>query len=175
MGGVAAFSFYPTKNLAAMGDGGMHVLGRQAEPSLLAKARRMCLYGWDQQRQAVQFGINSRLDEMQTWILSRKLSDLNERIQVRRRNANHYCELPGSWASRQGIHLPKDGVNRSHSHHLFVITVDPAKRPEAPQHQLPRAEHLRQGLVVSLPLNPYLKEEDVVLTSAHLHSILDKP
>lgn len=49
-----------------------------------------------------------------------------------------------------------------------------APQQEAPQHHLPRAEHLA-ARVVSLPLNPYLEEEDVVLTSAHLRSILDKP
>lgn len=201
-GDFAAFSFYPTKNLAALGDGGMLVLGRQADPSLLATARRMRLYGWDQQREAVQFGINSRLDEVQAWILSGKLSDLDERIQARRRIANHYRELLDSWSSRMGIHLPKDGVNWSHSYHLFVIMVDPAKRqdilsrgaadgipyavhyplachqhgyiakrPDAPQYHLPRTEHLAAS-VVSLPLNPYLKEEDVMLISAHLRSIL---
>jgi len=101
-----------------------------------------------------------------------------------------------------GIHLPKDGVNWSHSYHLFVITVDPAKRqeilsrgaadgipygvhyslachqhayiakrPGAPQYHLPRTEHLAAS-VVSLPLNPYLQEEDMILISAHLRSIL---
>jgi dTDP-4-amino-4,6-dideoxygalactose transaminase len=201
-GDFAAFSFYPTKNLAALGDGGMLVIGKQADPSLLATARRMRLYGWDQQREAVQFGTNSRLDEVQAWILSGKLSDLDERIQARRHLARHYRELIGSWACQMGIRLPKEGINWSHSYHLFVITVDPAKRQEilsrgasdgipyavhyslachqhayiaerlgAPQYHLPRTEHLAAS-VVSLPLNPYLTEADVVRVSDHLRSIM---
>lgn len=202
MGDFAAFSFYPTKNLAALGDGGMLVIGKQAEAALLAKARRMRLYGWNDRREAVQFGANSRLDEVQAWILSGKLADLDEKIKARRRLAQKYREHLSSWVGEMGITLPEEGRNWSHSYHLYVITVDPAKRqeilakgasagipyavhyplachqhsyiaqqPGVLQHPLPHSERLADS-VLSLPLNPYLTDEDVHTVSRHLHSVL---
>lgn len=201
-GDFAAFSFYPTKNLAALGDGGMLVLGKQAPPSLLEMARRMRLYGWNHQREAVQFGANSRLDEVQAWILSGKLADLDNKIKARRTLAKLYHKHLAPWAEQMGISLPEEGDNWSHSYHLYVITVDPAKRPEilsrGATDGIPYAVHyplachqhahiaqqagcLQQPLphserlaasVLSLPLNPYLTGEDVHTVSNHLHSLL---
>ena len=201
-GDFAAFSFYPTKNLAALGDGGMLVIGKQAVASLLAKARRMRLYGWNHRRDAVQFGANSRLDEVQAWILSGKLADLDEKIKVRRSLAKQYREYLSPWANELGISLPEEGMNWSHSYHLYVITVDPAKRqeilargtsdgiPYAVHYQLACHQHSyiaqQPGVkqhplpnserladsVLSLPLNPYLTDADIHTVSKHLHSVL---
>jgi len=201
-GDFAAFSFYPTKNLAALGDGGMLVVGKQAEASLLAKARRMRLYGWNHRREAVQFGANSRLDEVQAWILSGKLADLDKKINARRSLAKQYHEHLSPWVGQMGITLPEDGKNWSHSYHLYVITVDQAKReeilsrgasdgipyavhyplachqhsyiaqqPGVVQHPLPHSERLAAS-VLSLPLNPYLTDDDVHTVSMHLYSVL---
>jgi dTDP-4-amino-4,6-dideoxygalactose transaminase len=201
-GDFAAFSFYPTKNLAALGDGGMLVLGKQSNPSLLATARRMRLYGWNHQREAVQFGANSRLDEVQAWILIGKLADLDDKIKARRSLANQYYQLISPWAGQMGITLPEDGANWSHSYHLYVITVDPEKRPKilarGASDGIPYTVHyplachkhpyIAQQLgvlplhlpqserlaasVLSLPLNPYLTGEDIKTVSRHLHSLL---
>ncbi|WP_094555967.1 DegT/DnrJ/EryC1/StrS aminotransferase family protein [Synechococcus sp. 1G10] len=86
-GRFGAFSFYPTKNLAAFGDGGALVVNRPEDAEL---ARRSRCYGWDGSRQAVQFGVNSRLDELQAWVLLGKLAHLEARIAQRRQVAAWY-------------------------------------------------------------------------------------
>ncbi|MFM7549971.1 MAG: DegT/DnrJ/EryC1/StrS family aminotransferase, partial [Cyanobacteriota bacterium] len=89
-GRFGAFSFYPTKNLAAFGDGGALVVNH---PEDAEWARRSRFYGWDERREAVQFGINSRLDELQAWVLLGKLPHLEQRIRQRRQVAAWYAEL----------------------------------------------------------------------------------
>jgi len=136
-GHFAAFSFYPTKNLAAFGDGGALVANR---PEAVEAARRSRFYGWDGQRRAVQFGVNSRLDELQAWVLLGKLAGLAEQIQRRRQVAAWYAaRLQG-----QAVVLPGDGPDWRHSYHLYVVRLEPAQR------QRVLAEGLRQGLPLSL-------------------------
>lgn len=136
-GDFAAFSFYPTKNLAAFGDGGALVVNR---PEAVEAARRSRFYGWDGQRRAVQFGVNSRLDELQAWVLLGKLAGLAEQIQRRRQVAGWYAErLQG-----QGLVLPGDGSDWRHSYHLYVVRLEPARRERV------LAEGLRQGVPLSL-------------------------
>ncbi|KEF40735.1 MAG: hypothetical protein ER33_15455 [Cyanobium sp. CACIAM 14] len=201
-GDFASFSFYPTKNLAALGDGGMLVLGRQSDLSRLRTARRLRTYGWNREREAVEFGVNSRLDEVQAWILWAKLKDLSKSISARRSLAGRYRDLIGPWAGQEGISLPGDGINWKHSYHLYVITVHPmvrtnilsrgvadgipyavhyplachqqayiAQRLEATPVHLPHTERLAAS-VLSLPLNPYLTEQDVQAVSSHLHALV---
>ena len=62
LGDLACFSFYPTKNLGAIGDGGMVVT---ADADLAARVRRLRQYGWDEARKTHEVGRNSRLDPMQ--------------------------------------------------------------------------------------------------------------
>lgn len=62
----AAINCYPTKNLAAFGYGGALVVNR---PEAVQRARHRRFYGWDQKRQAVPFGVNSRLDELQAEVV----------------------------------------------------------------------------------------------------------
>jgi dTDP-4-amino-4,6-dideoxygalactose transaminase len=150
-GDFAAFSIYPTKNLAAFGDGGALVVNR---PEAVEAARRSRVYGWDPERQAVQFGVNSRLDELQAWVLLGKLADLNAQIEQRRAVAAWYGPLLGDGDGAPL--LPGDGADWRHSYHLYVIRLDPARRDQVLQ------EGRRQGLPLSLhyPLachqRPYL-------------------
>ena len=67
-GHLATFSFYPTKNLSALGDGGALLINKSKLD--LNIFRRLRTYGWDSNRDAIQFGINSRLDEVQAFLLS---------------------------------------------------------------------------------------------------------
>src|SRR3974377_2120877 len=62
IGDVGCFSFYPTKNLGALGDGGMVVTG---DPALAAALREIREYGWRERYVSARIGINSRLDAMQ--------------------------------------------------------------------------------------------------------------
>ena len=197
-GDFAAFSFYPTKNLAALGDGGMLVVGKNAKPSTLDHARRLRFYGWNEQREAIDFGVNSRLDEIQAWILRGKIQDLKNQIKERRERATQYTTLLGDWAKRMAVPLPEDGEDWSHSYHLYVIRVDAKHRDElltagkidgipygvhyslaCHQHPFmahqPNAswQHLPHSerfaaTVLSLPLNPYLTPNDVDIVSSHL-------
>ena len=75
-GHLATFSFYPTKNLSALGDGGALLINKSKFD--LNIFRRLRTYGWDSNRDAIQFGVNSRLDEVQAFLLSFKLKDLEK-------------------------------------------------------------------------------------------------
>lgn len=201
-GDYAAFSYYPTKNLAALGDGGMLVIGAEASQGDLTTARRLRFYGWDTSKEAVQFGLNSRLDEVQAWILHGKLKDLDERIAARRHLALRYGEHLGLLHQTGAIDLPCSSHHWDHSYHLYVITVDPDLRDwlvrkgsedgipygvhyplACHQHRYIRERHCGDQFhlphterltasVLSLPMNPYLLESDVELVSQHLQTSL---
>ena len=203
-GDFAAFSFYPTKNLAALGDGGMLVVGTQADQTLLNTARRMRFYGWNEEREAVQFGVNSRLDEVQAWILKGKLANLAQQVESRQKRALEYKNNLTSLAEQDQIKLPQHGTNWCHSFHLYVTIVDPLLRDDIVSrgksdgvpygvhyslacHQHPYIaantslsnHHLPNSermaaSVLSLPLNPYLTTSDVQTVSDHLRSIFDE-
>lgn len=151
-GDFAAFSFYPTKNLAAFGDGGALVVNR---PEAVEAARRSRFYGWDQERQAVQFGVNSRLDELQALVLLGKLQDLPAQISRRRQVADWYRDL----LADTPLTLPEDGVDWRHSYHLHVVRL---REPERRSEVLREAQ--RQGAPVALHYalachqNPYVRQ-----------------
>ncbi len=115
LGIVGCFSFYPTKNLGAYGDGGMVVT------SDVAVARRLRLfreYGWEQRYvSSVRGGVNSRLDELQAAILRVKLRHLDEWTNARRARAAQYNEaLAGS-----AVLTPVEKSFARHVYHLYVI------------------------------------------------------
>jgi len=185
-GRFAAFSFYPTKNLAAFGDGGALVVNR---PEDAEAAQRSRFYGWDGRRQAVQFGVNSRLDELQAWVLLGKLDHLPSQIADRRQVAHWYQERLQHLTS-DSVVVPADGPDWEHSYHLYVIQVPSEQRDRllqegrsmglplavhyplachqqphviehfGPQAGLPRTE-TRLGRILSLPLHPYLDERQI--------------
>lgn len=89
-GDIGCFSFYPTKNLGAFGDGGMIVT---SDAALAERARSLREYGWRSERYVSQEpGLNSRLDELQAAVLSVKLRYLDIDNEVRRRIAAYYNE-----------------------------------------------------------------------------------
>lgn len=114
-GDLAAFSFYPTKNLGALGDGGM-VLTRDAR--LAEQVRRLRNYGQTVRYQHTQRGINSRLDELQAAILNVKLAHLDEANACRQRLARRY-HVRLSGVIRPVPHAPTSVVD--HVYHLYVI------------------------------------------------------
>jgi dTDP-4-amino-4,6-dideoxygalactose transaminase len=79
-GDVAAFSFYPTKNLGGLGDGGAITT---QDPALYEALRALRQYGWDDKRLSRRPGWNSRLDEIQAAVLRVKLARLEENNQRR--------------------------------------------------------------------------------------------
>jgi dTDP-4-amino-4,6-dideoxygalactose transaminase len=113
-GDLAAFSFYPTKNLGAFGDGGAVVT---SDPQLDERLRELRQYGWRQRSISTLPGINSRLDEMQAAILRVKLRRLEADNALREKWAKRYDhalrDLPLSLPCR------RSGVR--HVYHLYVI------------------------------------------------------
>jgi dTDP-4-amino-4,6-dideoxygalactose transaminase len=113
-GRAGCFSFYPTKNLGALGDGGAVVT---ADAALAERIRRLRQYGWDDQRQTVAPGVNSRLDEMQAAILSVKLPTLDADNERRRVLADRYRQR----LARLPLLLPREPEQSRHVYHLFVV------------------------------------------------------
>ncbi|QPD04848.1 MAG: dTDP-3-amino-3,4,6-trideoxy-alpha-D-glucose transaminase [Candidatus Nitrospira kreftii] len=113
-GDAAAFSFYPTKNLGAIGDAGAVVSN---DAAIDARLRSLRQYGWRERYVSDQVGINSRLDEVQAAILRVKLRHLDRRNQKRRTIAARYrAALAGT-----GAVAPRDIPDTTHAMHLFVL------------------------------------------------------
>jgi dTDP-4-amino-4,6-dideoxygalactose transaminase len=198
-GRFAAFSFYPTNNLAAFGDGGALVINR---PEDERKARRSRFYGWNEQRRAVQFGVNSRLDELQAWVLHDKLPDLAAQIEGRRQLVQAYQQQLHPLQA-EGLVLPADGPDWRHSYHLYVIQLPAPLRTalleQARQEGIPLGIHYREAChqqpyaierfgpfpplprtearlprILSLPLHPYLQPEQVEAVCHGLHRAFER-
>lgn len=112
-GAAGAFSFYPTKNLGALGDGGAVVT---RDPVLAARIARLRNGGQADRYRHVEIGVNSRLDEMQAAILRARLPLLRARTGQRRALAAQYRSL----LAGAPIDVPPE-VDRGHVYHLFPI------------------------------------------------------
>lgn len=115
-GDAATFSFYPTKNLGAIGDGGMVLT---ADATLATRLRLLRQYGWDVPQNSLLEGWNTRLDPVQAAILSVKLRHLPTNAARRRALAASY----DTGLSGLPLHLPVEKVGVSHAYHLYVIRV----------------------------------------------------
>ena len=114
LGDVAAFSFYPTKNIGALGDSGAVVTGN----TQLAKTiRALANYGSDRRYHNIYKGVNSRLDAMQAAVLNVKLPCIDEITMRRIRRAEKYCHL----INNPLITLPCSPGSGQHVYHQFVI------------------------------------------------------
>lgn len=178
-GDAAAFSFFPTKNLGALGDGGAVVTDNALLAKRIAALRN---YGSDVKYHHLFQGLNSRLDEMQAALLRVKLRYLDADIAWRRRVACRYRE--GILHSH--IELPAVAREEQHAWHLFVVRcpyrdalkhhlqahgiqsqvhypIPPHRQPayaclrEIP---LPLTEQLHDE-ILSLPMGPTLNDDAV--------------
>ncbi len=122
IGHVGAFSFYPTKNLGAYGDGGMIVTDRDEIAEL---ARMLRVHGARKSYHNEMLGYNSRLDSLQACILRVKLKYIDQWNQQRRNIAETYNQL---LANVEGIILPK--ISKGHVFHQYTIRVLNGKRDE---------------------------------------------
>lgn len=114
IGDVGCFSFYPTKNLGAFGDGGMIVTNDKA---IAEKIRLLRNYGQIKKDKYLIKGYDSRLDEIQAAILRVKLKKLDEWNESRRRNAQIYNRLLNK--NRLNLPIEKDYVK--HVYYLYVV------------------------------------------------------
>jgi dTDP-4-amino-4,6-dideoxygalactose transaminase len=113
-GDAACFSFYPTKNLGALGDGGMVVTNN---PDLAQKARALREYGWEERYVSHSSGWNSRLDEIQAAVLRVKLRYLDGDNEARAHIAGQYSE----GLAQAGLGLPRVRPDATHAYHLYVV------------------------------------------------------
>lgn len=111
---IACFSFYPTKNLGAIGDGGIVVTDNK---ELANKVRLLREYGWVERYTSDIPGWNSRLDEIQSAILRVKLKHLEEDNEMRRQWASLYMEELNAC----DLALPKVRSESTHVYHQFVV------------------------------------------------------
>jgi len=184
LGDVGAFSFYPTKNLGCMGDGGL-VSVRDQE--IFKQIKLLHLHGIDSQPYVPElWGYNSRLDSIQAAILQEKLDYLSGWEARRRAIAAEYLAR----ICNKKIRLPRAESGRHHVWHMFTVRVDDRARliahlqdraicssvfypkivPDIPafkdirstqvQGDWPVSEALTQT-AVSLPVNPQLTDEEV--------------
>lgn len=186
-GEFGCFSFYPTKNLGALGDGGMVVTG---DAVLAERVRLLREYGWAERYVSDVAGWNSRLDEIQAAVLRVKLRYLEADNAARRRIAGIYTEA----LKTCDLRLPVTRPGSDHVFHLYVVNGDdrealrvhlkqrdiaaaihypvpvhqqPAYRSRFPSH-LPVTERVA-GTVLSLPIYPELCDDDV---SAVIEAVL---
>jgi dTDP-4-amino-4,6-dideoxygalactose transaminase len=181
LGDLACFSFYPTKNLGAYGDGGMVVTN---DRKWAERVRLLRNYGQETKYRHLLKGSNSRLDELQAAILRIKLNYLDRWNEMRREKAGIYAEM----LKETGFVLPIEKEWARHVYHLYVVRVQgrdslqvflkergmdtlihypiPIHLQEAcrelscPKGNLPITEKCA-GEVLSLPFFPEISEEEI--------------
>lgn len=121
-GEAGCFSFYPTKNLGAMGDGGMLVTKNAKLAEQVLRYRNLGRRELKDPHQEV--GWTSRLDALQAAILNLKLKNLDVFNEDRRRVAAYYFKR----LEATPLILPREGEGRHHVYHLFVVRVPGGKR-----------------------------------------------
>jgi dTDP-4-amino-4,6-dideoxygalactose transaminase len=178
LGRASVFSFYPTKNLAALGDAGAVATN---DAGLAERFSRLRQYGWQERHISEEDGINSRLDELQAAMLRVKLARLDAANLRRRQLAAVYDARLGGL---HGIATPVVRPGCEHVYHQYVIRcsnrdrlmtplkaagVPVAVHYPVPLHRQPAfaqdshfpcsEEAVRE--VLSLPLHPHLSDEAV--------------
>jgi dTDP-4-amino-4,6-dideoxygalactose transaminase len=194
IGDVGCFSFYPTKNLGAIGDGGMVIT---SDAALAERMRRLRQYGWNNARETDGVGVNSRLDPMQAAILAAKLPHLDKdntrRAAIAQRYSRGLIGLP--------LAVPATDNARGHVYHLYVIACENrdalashlsnqgvgsavhypmpahrhkgyAERVRIPNAGLPVTDRLG-GHILSLPMYPELSDGDVDQAIAAIRGFYD--
>jgi dTDP-4-amino-4,6-dideoxygalactose transaminase len=178
-GDAAGFSFYPGKNLGALGDAGAITTNDDKLAEVLFALRN---YGSHKKYHNIYAGTNSRMDEIQAAMLSVKLKYIEDETKIRQRIASRYLEE----IKNEHIELPKLTSQQGHVWHLFVLKT---KRREAlvsylqkeniatmihypiPPHKQQAYDNLKHyylpltetihNEVLSLPLDPTLSDSEI--------------
>jgi dTDP-4-amino-4,6-dideoxygalactose transaminase len=185
-GDIAAFSFYPTKNLAALGDAGGVVTN---DPDLAEQARLIHQYGWRERYVSDIGGMNSRLDEVQAAVLRVKLRYLDDENRARERLARRYDVVLQESSALECPHVRPGG---RHVYHQYVIRsrrrddlratladfgIGTAIHYPVPAHLQPAYRDLPDSggpltaseeaarEVLSLPMFPQLSDESVAIVA----------
>jgi dTDP-4-amino-4,6-dideoxygalactose transaminase len=180
-GDYGCYSFFPTKNLSAIGDAGAIICKKKSDYKKLLKIRQ---YGWNKKRISNSLGINSRCDELQAAILNVKIPKLSDYIKKRNLIAKKYDNL----LKDLPVVLPKINSLVYHSFHLYVVRVKKSLRDKlinymkkhkiylgihykTPCHLMPNFKKNNTKLkftekicneIVSLPIYPELKFNEII-------------
>jgi dTDP-4-amino-4,6-dideoxygalactose transaminase len=128
IGAMGCFSFFPSKNLGAFGDGGLVTTG---DDTLAATLRLLRNHGAEQQYYHRVVGGNFRLDALQAAVLRVKTPHLAGWTAARQRNAARYRELFAEAGLTDRVQLPIEAPNRTHIYNQFVIRVPERDRVKA--------------------------------------------
>jgi dTDP-4-amino-4,6-dideoxygalactose transaminase len=179
LGHACGFSFYPGKNLGALGDGGAVTT---SDEQLMNAIKALRNYGSHVKYENLYQGYNSRLDELQAAFLTVKLKYLDRDNELRRKVAGHYVQ----GITNPKIILPKVNTEEGHVWHLFPVRTSARDRfqkyltekgvqtvihyPIPPHKQqayrewntqsFPLSEKIHET-IISLPISPLLKSADV--------------
>ncbi len=179
LGDAAAFSFYPAKNLGAIGDAGAVTTNDEAVHEIILALRN---YGSEQKYYNEFIGINSRLDEIQAAFLNVKLPHLDADNTLRMAHAKRYS----TEINNQKIILPQWDYSKNHVFHLYVVRTENRQQlqnflkekgietmihyPIPPHHQkalpdwhslsFPITEKIHRE-VLSIPISPLMSMEEV--------------
>jgi dTDP-3-amino-3,4,6-trideoxy-alpha-D-glucose transaminase len=180
LGAAAAFSFYPSKNLGAFGDGGAVCT---SDECLAAQVRRLRHLGQSRKGQHEQIGYNERLDGLQAALLSVKLPYLDSWNALRRERADSYRAM-----LKDSVGLLVERLSSPCTYHLFPIRVAGRDEvaslmstrgidvgihyaPAVHRHRAWASRDIRHGSVdnadawaaeeLSLPMHPYLRDDEV--------------
>ncbi len=193
IGQLAAFSFFPSKNLGAYGDGGMITTDQE---DLAQKLKMIRVHGSEAKYRHKIVGLNSRLDELQAAVLRVKLSHLEQWNQRRRKNAALYNRL----FEKLDLIAPFCAPGREHVYHQYSIRVRqrdflreqlqhqdiptaihypiPLHRQEAfaylgyEEGNLPVSEQSARQ-ILSLPMSPELKSEEIEYIAGKIAEALE--
>jgi dTDP-4-amino-4,6-dideoxygalactose transaminase len=180
MADIGCFSFYPTKNLGAYGDGGAIVTNSK---EIYENCKMLRNYGQKNRYVHEIKGLNSRLDEVQAAILNLKLKHLDSFVEKRNILAALYSE---NLKNIKQIKLPKTLKNNYHSFHLYAILTENRDKLMSfllengiqslihypiPVHKqncykefgmvsLPKTEKYSKN-ILSLPINPFLSKKEI--------------
>ncbi|QRA43784.1 DegT/DnrJ/EryC1/StrS aminotransferase family protein [Chryseobacterium cucumeris] len=180
LGDASGFSFYPGKNLGALGDAGAITTN---DEELAKTIRALANYGSNKKYVNIYQGLNSRLDEIQAAVLDIKLKYIDEENEVRRKIARQYIRE----ISNSNIILPENPENENeHVWHIFLIRTEKRDELQAyltengvqtlihypiPPHKqeaykdwnsqsFPISEKIHQE-VLSLPISPVMEKEEI--------------
>jgi dTDP-4-amino-4,6-dideoxygalactose transaminase len=125
LGDVAAFSFYPSKNLGGFGDGGMITTN---DPRLARRMIRLRVHGMEPKYHHHEVGYNSRLDALQAAVLRVKLRHLDKWTSLRRQVVDRYRGLFASHGLTELVGLPVERPGNFHVYNQFVVRVPSSLR-----------------------------------------------
>ena len=193
-GDLATFSFYPTKNLAAIGDGGAVVT---SDPDLASRLQKVSQYGWSKRYRVEEPGRNSRLDELQAAVLNHRLAKLDADNAKRRDIVHAYQDaMAGS-----SLRISNTGTGEGYVAHLAVVVGEELDELSAslnaaeiqtdvhypvPDHQQPLWNQLgfqwpslpntetATHRILTLPCFPSLTEEEIYRVAEGIRNWLEK-